>query len=174
MKGMKAMSDYANALMEVAKKNDCVDQVTTEFDNLHDIVFSHPKWLNVMDSPMYQMKDKDDKIDKLNLSPTLSACLKTMIRKNHMSLFFDVYHDWIRLIRAQQKIAHINVYSAKKLTDKQESMLLKRLKPRFEGMTIDLHLRVDPELIGGVKIIYQGVSLDRSIARELDELFTTL
>ena len=168
------MSDYANALMEVAQKRQNVDQITTEFDRLHDIVNDHPKWLELMNSPMISLKEKDKNIDKLALSLTLSACLKTMVRKNHMSLFFDVYHDWIRLIRRQQKIAHINIYSAKTLTEKQRAILLKRLQPRFDGMTIDLHMRVDPELIGGIKIIYQGVSLDRSIARELDELFTTL
>ncbi len=168
------MSDYAKALMEVAQKRNDIDQITTEFDRLHDIVFEHPTWLELLDSPMYELKDKDDKVDKLNLSPTLTACLKTMIRKNHMSLFFDVYHDWIRLIRKQQQIAHVNVYAAEKLSKKQEELLIKRLQPRFKNMTIDLHLRVDKALIGGLKIIYQGVSLDRSIARELDELFTTL
>lgn len=168
------MSDYANALMAVAQKKKTVDLITNEFDRLHNIIDEHPKWLELMDSPMYDLKDKDAKVDKLNLSPTLSACLKTMVRKNHMSLFFDVYHDWIRLIRRQQQIAHVNVYSAKKLTKEQKDKLLKRLKPRFKDMTIDLHLRVDSELIGGVKIIYQGVALDRSIARELDELFITL
>lgn len=168
------MSDYAKALMEVAQKRHNVDQITTEFDRIHDIVYEHPKWLELMDSPMYSLLVKDTYVDKLDLSPTLSACLKTMVRKNHMSLFFDVYHDWIRLIRSQQKIAHINIYSAKTLSKAQEALLLKRLQPRFQGMTIDLHLRVDSALIGGIKIIYQGVSLDRSIARELDELFTTL
>ncbi len=168
------MSDYANALMEVAQKRHNIDQITTEFDRLHDIVFEHPQWLKLMDSPMYDIKQKDEKVDALHVSPTLSACLKTMIRKDHMSLFFDVYHDWIRLIRKQQKIAHINVYSAEPLKKKQEEILIKRLQPRFKNMTIDLHLRVDSNLIGGLKIIYQGVALDRSIARELDELFTTL
>lgn len=168
------MSDYAKALMEVAQERDNVSQITTQFDRLHDLVVEHPTWLQLMDSPMYKVKDKDEKIDQLNVCITLSACLKTMVRKNHMSLFFDVYHDWIRLIRKQQKIAHVNVYAAKPLTKQQEDLLIKRLQPRFQQMTIDLHLRVDSSLIGGLKIIYQGVSLDRSIARELDELFTTL
>jgi len=168
------MSDYAKALMEVAKERNQVEQITTQFDRLHDLVFAHPTWLKMMDSPMYSMSDKDEKIDELKLCETLSACLKTMVRKNHMSLFFDVYHDWIRLIRKQQKIAHVNVYAAKPLTKEQEDLLIKRLQPRFKQMTIDLHLRVDSSLIGGLKIIYQGVALDRSIARELDELFTTL
>ena len=168
------MSDYANALMQVAQKHGDVEQITTEFDRLHDIVFEHPNWLSFMNSPMYGINVKDEKIDQLGLSNTLSACLKTMIRKNHFNLFFDVYHDWIRLIRKQQQIAHINVYSAKPLNEKQQKLLKERIQPRFEHMTIDLHLRVDPSLIGGLKIIYQGVSLDKSIARELDELFITL
>ncbi len=168
------MSDYAKALMAVAQKRNHVEEVSNAFDRLHDIVVEHPKWLQLLDSPMYRTKDKEAKIDYLNLSSTLAACLKIMVQKNHMSLFFDVYHDWIRLIRKQQKIAHINVYAAKSLTQEQEALLLKRLQPRFEHMIIDLHLRVDPALIGGLKIIYQGVSLDQSIARELNELFTTV
>lgn len=170
------MSDYANALMEVARKHKVVDEITTEFDRLHDIVSQHPTWVELMDSPMYDLKEKEKMIDELHLSSILSACMKTMVRKSHMTLFFDVYHDWIRLIRKQQKIAHINVYSAKALTDKQKDMVLAWLKPRarFQNMTIDLHLRIDPDLIGGIKMIYQGIALDRSIARELDELFMTL
>jgi F-type H+-transporting ATPase subunit delta len=127
-----------------------------------------------MNSPMVEVSLKDRFIKELQLTSTLTSLLKVMVRKNHMHLFFDVYHDWIRLIRKQQQIAHINVYAAKKLSVKQEMMLKERLQPRFKHMTIDLHLRVDHDLIGGIKIVYQGVSLDKSIARELDELFTTL
>jgi F-type H+-transporting ATPase subunit delta len=51
---------------------------------------------------------------------------------------------------------------------------MRTLKPRFKNQTISLHKTIDPSLIGGIKITHQGQALDRSVVRELEELFITI
>ena len=60
------------------------------------------------------------------------------------------------------------------MNKEQEEKLIKVLGPRFKGLTISLHKTIDKSLIGGMKVVYHGQSLDRSIARELEELFITI
>jgi F-type H+-transporting ATPase subunit delta len=44
----------------------------------------------------------------------------------------------------------------------------------FKNLSISFHVTIDPELLGGIKIVHQGQSLDRTVARELEELYTTI
>ena len=84
----------------------------------------------------------------------------------------DIYEQWLYLARAHQKIAHINLFSAKPVTDETILKFKKALEPRFPGKTVEFHIIIDPTLIGGIKTIYQGQALDRSVAKELEELYT--
>ena len=52
-----------------------------------------------------------------------------------------------------------------------EMRLLDTIKPTFPNHSVSLHMHVDKTIIGGIKVVYQGQALDRSVARELEELY---
>ena len=168
------MNSYARALMEIAVENNTVDEIAYQFDELNDSVFTQKKWLKMMDSPMVSKEDKDKYIETLGLNKHLSHLLKLLAENKLMHLYDEIYPEWVRMIREKNKIAHINVYSVKDLNQKQIDALTKRLQPRFKKQTIEIHVKVRENLIGGLRMVYQGQSLDNSIAHELEELFTTL
>jgi len=168
------MNSYAKALLDIAEKENIVDQITYQFDEFNESVTSNPKWLKMMDSPMVSNDKKDQMIDQLGLNEHLTKLLKLLARANQMELYDDIYPSWVRMIRSKNNVAHINVYSVSELTDAQLKALTKKLQPRFKNQTLELHIKVRDNLIGGLRIVYQGQSLDNSIARELEELFLTL
>ncbi len=168
------MNSYAKALMDIAVENNTVDEIAYQFDELNDSVFTQKKWLKMMDSPMVSKEKKDQYIDALGLNKHLSHLLKMLAENKLMYLYDEIYPEWVRMIREKNKIAHINVYSVKDLNQKQIDALTKRLQPRFKKQTIEIHVKVRENLIGGLRMVYQGQSLDNSIAHELEELFTTL
>ena len=59
------------------------------------------------------------------------------------------------------------------MTDVQQ----KRLKEKLEaltGKTVDLHSRIDPSCLGGVRLDYDGKRVDDTVAHRLDAIRTLL
>jgi len=168
------MNSYAKALMEIAEANQSVDEIAYQFDELNDALFGNDTWLKMMDSPMLTKEQKDANIDALELNEHLSTMLKLLANSNHMELYDDIYPEWVRMLRTKNNVAHINVYTAEPLSDGQIKALTKKLQPRFKNQNLEIHVKVRDNLIGGLRIVHQGQSLDNSIARELEELFMTL
>lgn len=168
------MTSYAKALHQLAVEQDKLDQINYSFEELNRVKNELPKWAEMMDSPMLSADEKNKRIDELDFDVLFLSFLKTLSQKHLMGYLDEIHQEWKYLVRAAQKIAHLHVYLATPLSDMHEQKLIKVLKTRFIGKTISLHKTIDPSLIGGIKITYQGQSLDRSVARELEELFTTI
>lgn len=168
------MNQYAKALHQLAIEQEKLDRINYNFDELRNMISKHPKWIEMIDSSMISLADKNAMIDTLEFDSLFLSFLKTLAQKHLMQYLDEIHQEWVHLMRASQKIAHLHVFLAKPMTSLQEEKLLSVLKPRFKGQTISLHKTIDQSLIGGIKVIYHGQSLDRSVARELEELFTMI
>jgi F-type H+-transporting ATPase subunit delta len=169
-----SVSNYAKALFEIALEKEKVDTINLNFDEFHHIVSSNLSWMNHMDSPMFKTADKEKMIDMLSFDPSFLSFLKVLAKKHRMFQITEIYEEWTQLTRRYQKIAHLRIYTANELSKDQENRLKEAIGPRFPGRTISLTILIDKTLIGGIKVEYRGQSLDRSVARELEELYTTI
>lgn len=164
-------SNHAKALFSLAKEQNKIDKLHYEFESFKDEIENQSTWIVMMDSPMVPLSEKVKKIDELAYDVLFLSFLKTLAEKSQMSNLPEIYAQWTKLVRSYLKIAHVNVISAHKLTKEMEMKVLKAVEPTFPNHEVSLHLHVDKTLIGGLLIIYQGQALDRTIARELEELY---
>jgi F-type H+-transporting ATPase subunit delta len=169
-----SISNVAKALFELSLEAGKIDIITYHFDDLILTLEAHPAWMNVMDTPMIALNEKFKMIDALDYDASFLAFLKMLAEKSRMYQLIEIHDEWTKLSRIHQKIAHLHIYSAKPISKHLEESLKKIIAPRFPGRTISLHISVDESLLGGLKIVYQGQSLDRSIAREIQELYTII
>jgi len=161
---------YAKALFDIALEKGSVGRVSDDIDHVFHLTAQSPDWMTMMDAPLMTDGQKFRVIDDLGADPSFSALLKTLVRNRNIRLFGEIREAWVDLARAYQKIAHVDLYSATPLSDRQTEAIRNVLAPRFEGLSISVSVTVDPDLIGGLKIIHNGQSIDRTIARELSEL----
>jgi len=169
-----AISNYAKALFQIAKESDKIDILSMAFTDFMDEIERFPTWVDMMDSPMVPFNEKETMIESLPHDPSFRSFLKMLAEKNRVHYVYDIYHEWTDLTRAHLKIAHLHIISAQPVTKETEERLKKAIQPIFPKHTLSFHITIDPDLIGGMKIIYQGQSLDRSVARELHELYTLI
>lgn len=167
-------SNYAKALYQIAQKQKKIDLLSYQYDDLKNIIERDRTWVKLIDSPMITDDEKVKLIDQLKYDVSFRSFLKMLAKKRLMHFFLEMYEEWMKLIRVYQKIAHIHLVSATPVTEKQESALRRMLQPRFANQTLSFHITIDEKLIGGIQIVYQGQSLDRSVARELEELYITI
>lgn len=168
------ISNYAKALFAIAKEQEKIDLLTFQFHDFMEHMEKNPDWIVLMDSPMVSFAEKIPLIEALPYDASFLSFLKMLSEKNRMHSVKEIYLEWTELSRAYRKIAHLNVYSAKELTSEQEEKLKVTLQPMFKNLSITFHVTIDPLLLGGIKIVHHGQSLDRTIARELEELYTTI
>lgn len=169
-----SVSNYAKALYAIAKEQNKIDLVTVQFDVFKDMVEDQKGWISMMDSPMISFDEKMERVEALDLDASFLAFLKMLAQKHHMHFYLEIYDEWVHMSRRYQGIAHILVYSAKPVTKNQEEALRQVIQPRFPNQKLDFNITIDEHLLGGIKIVHQGQSLDRSVARELKELYTII
>jgi F-type H+-transporting ATPase subunit delta len=168
------ISNYAKALFSLSMEQNKLDQMTVSFTDFMEESEKNPTWIEIMDSPMIGFDAKKEMIDALPFDVSFLSFLKMLAEKNRLHYAKSIYQEWKELTRAYLKIAHLHIYSAIPMKEETLDRLKKALQPVFPKHTISFHVTVDPTLIGGIKIVHQGQSLDRSISRELEELYTTI
>jgi F-type H+-transporting ATPase subunit delta len=168
------ISNYAKALFSLSMEQNKLDQMSVSFTDFMDETEKNPTWIDLMDSPMVSFERKKEMIDALPFDVSFLSFIKMLAEKNRVHYVDSIYSEWKELTRAYLKIAHLHIYSAKPMSEETLNRLKKALQPVFPKHTISFHVTVDPTLIGGIKIVHQGQSLDRSISRELEELYTTI
>lgn len=162
------------AFFELCKEENKIDLIAKQFDDLKLLIENNPTWILLLDSPMLPFDTKVKMIDELKFDQLLLSFLKMLMEKRIFYLFQTIYREWLHLNREYQKIAYIQVISAKKLNSVQQEKLVEALRPRFKGKEIVLNISIDKNIIGGIVTIYKGQSLDQSIARDLEELFIAI
>lgn len=169
-----SLSNYAKALFEIALEKEKIDLINHHFDDFIIKMKEQSEWIAYMDSPMIPFSTKEKLIDELDYDPSFLSFIKMLTKKHMMFDIFEINEEWTNLSRVYQKIAHLHVISAKALTEEQQEKIKKTLEPRFKGRTVSLKFSINEALIGGIKVIYKGQSLDHSVQRELLELYTTI
>lgn len=167
-------SNYARALFEIAQEQEKVDVISYDYDELKNIIEKEKDWVKLLDTPMISDDEKNKIIEQLGYDVSFQSFLKMLAEKRIMHFCLDIYKDWIKRVRILKKIAHIHIVSATQITEKQKSALRRMLQSRFAGQTLSFHITIDETIIGGIKIVYEGQSLDKSIVRELEELYITI
>ncbi len=170
---MSALS-MTRAFFDLCKEEQIVSKISEHFDDFNMVIDASDAWVSLMDSPMLSFDKKKKMIDELTYDVRFLSFLKLLAKNRMMHTFTHVYQEWLNQNRLLHQIAYIRVYTAKKLSKEQEEALVQVLQKRFTDKKVSLKVTVDEKLIGGIVTVYKGQSLDISVSRELEELFTTI
>ena len=99
--------------------------------------------------------------------------LKLLCRRSALGLLPGALEQYKVLLYAQRGILPVEAVSAVPLTEEQRQALTDRLSAKT-GKTILLENTLDPALLGGVKLRYEGKELDGTAAGRLSALRRSL
>lgn len=162
---------YSDALFKLAIKEDAIESIIEQFETFVTLAHDNPDWITLLDSPMIRNRVKRDMLESLGVFDELFLnFLMLLARYHHVHLYEDVYEQWIIKSRLHQKIAYVQLYSAKPLSKKRLEQLKEEIKDYLPGLEIEFNQHIDPTLIQGERIIYQGRSIERSLKKALDDM----
>lgn len=108
---------------------------------------------------------------KLNAEAT--NLVKLMVENDRLTIMSDVAEAFEALKAQDEARLEALLTAAEKPSEEQVQMLIKQLEARF-GKKIEAQVEIDPELIGGIKIVVGDTVIDASVRGQLQELAYTL
>ena len=101
---------------------------------------------------------------------SLDKFLLLCVRNNRAEYLQKISLAFVDLYREANDIAHVDITTAVPMPDAEINAIIDIVKKRLGTMKLEIHQQIDPELIGGFTVSINGLVLDASVKRELNEL----
>jgi F-type H+-transporting ATPase subunit delta len=110
---------------------------------------------------------------KLALSPAVANFLRTVLDNGRLAALPLMAEQFQSLVRARQGVSEAVIHSAFPMDAAQLADIQGALEKRF-GRKLQPSVQVDPELIGGVRVVVGDEVLDTSVKARLERMKSTL
>ena len=110
---------------------------------------------------------------KVQLSPIVANFLRTVLESGRLAALTLMNAQFQALAKAQQGVSEARVFSAFPVDAAQLADILGPLEQRF-GRKLDAKVELDPELIGGVRVVVGDEVLDTSVKARLERMKASL
>lgn len=163
---------YAGALYALAQEEGLEDAILGQLNGIVEILRGNSDYIRLIDSRNVPKAERVALLDEAfgaKIQPYLLNFMKILCERG---AFFQL-EACAKAYGAQYDEAHgivpATAVSARPLDDAQRARLIAALEGRT-GKRIRLETRVDPSLIGGMRVQMQGQRFDNTVATRMDRL----
>ncbi len=163
---------YATALFRTAKKTNQVESISHDLSTLSLLLRRNVLLKNLLESPQVLEKNKKELISSIFkplISEALFSFLMLVLNKHRIQYLISMAEEYEQLVREDQGIVEACLTTARSL-DKTLAGQIRQELERTSGKRIDMQLKIDASLIGGIVIILGDKVIDRSIRHQLSQL----
>ena len=164
--------NYAQALYSLAAEEAVSDTVLHQLSVLDSALSQEPDFLKLLCAPNVSKEERCGILDQSfrgKVHPYVLNFLRLLTEKGHIRHFSDCCKHYRRQYNEDHGILSVRAVTAMELTDTQQQKLTEKLSA-ITGKTIDLTLRVDPTVLGGVRLDYDGKRVDGTVQNRLDAI----
>jgi F-type H+-transporting ATPase subunit delta len=168
---------YAKALFELSKDAGQVAEVTGELSSMGDLLEGNPELHDVLFRPLHPVAQRravlDGVTERIGANPTVQSFFSLLIDQRRLVDFPAIREEFERLASEDAGLRRAEVVSAGPLRDDQLERLRRALSSRTGG-EVEVSVRVDPSLLGGVIAKVGDLVFDGSLRTQLRQLRANL
>ena len=101
---------------------------------------------------------------------SLDKFLLLCVRNGRAEYLQKISLAYVELYREAHEIAHVVITTVVPMPEQEVNAIIDIVKKRLGAMTLEIEQVIDPSLIGGFTVKINGLVLDASVKRELNEL----
>ena len=166
----QAGSVYGEALYDLAKAEDLSVRILEEISVLEEAFRDTPDFLRLLSAPNLSKAERCAILDdsfRGKVHQYVLNFLKLLTEKGYARHFADCCAAYRDHYNRDNGILPVRAMTAVALSAEQKEKLTAKLSA-LTGKTISLENRVDPAILGGVRLDYDGKSLDDTVSHRLD------
>jgi len=165
---------YATALFGLASETNAIDAVQADLERFDALVAESADLLRLVRSPAFsaeaQLQALSAVLDRAGISGLAAKFLKLVTSNRRLFAVRDMIRVFRELVAAHKGEATALVTVAEPLSDKNLDALKGALKSVTGGKDIDLEMKVEPAIIGGLIVKVGSRMVDTSLRTKLNAI----
>ena len=163
-------SVYGEALYTLAREEGLSETILQQLKVLDDCFTDQPDFIRLLGAPNLPKAERCQILDdsfRNKIQPYLLNFLKILTEKGYMRYFPDCVKTYRELYNRDNGILPVTAVTAVPMTEKQTAALTMKLQ-QITGKRIELAAKLDPNVLGGIRLDYDGKRVDDTVAHRMD------
>jgi F-type H+-transporting ATPase subunit delta len=165
---------YASALFELARDAKSTDAVKADLDKFDALVAESPDLTRLVRSPVFgvdeQLKALSAILDKAGIGGLTANFLRVITTNRRLFAVRDMIRAYRALVARHRGEVSAQITVAEPLNDSNMNALKDALKNVTGGKDIDLDVKIDPAIIGGLIVKVGSRMVDSSLRTKLNAI----
>lgn len=165
-------SVYGQALYDLAKSENLSDSIFAQLTALEAGFSQEPDFLKLLDAPNLSKQARCAILDESfggRVEPYVLNFLKILTERGCARSFSDCCTVYRTQYHQDHNILPVTAFTAVPLDPEQTRRLSEKLSA-LTGKNVQLTNRIDPDVLGGVRLDYDGRRLDDTVAHRLESV----
>ncbi len=164
---------YATALFELARETNAIDAVKADLERFDTLVAENPDLNRLVRSPVFsaaeQLQALSAVLDRAGIGGLAAKFLKLVTMNRRLFAARDMVRGYRELVALHKGEATAEVTVAERLKDDHLAALKSALKA-VSGKDVDLNIKIDPAIIGGLVVKLGSRMVDTSLRTKLNAI----
>ena len=161
---------YGEALYSLACEEGISETILQQLKTLNDCFAAEPDFIRLLGAPNLPKAERCRILDlsfRDKVAPYLLNFLKILTEKGYMRYFPDCVKAYRELYNQDNGILPVTAVTAVAMTQAQTAALTAKLQ-QITGKRIELVAKLDPNVLGGMRLDYDGKRVDDTVAHRMD------
>ena len=168
----QAGSVYGEALYQLAKEEGLDQTIFHQLEVLGDSFSREPEFIRLLALPNLTKQERCQVLDdsfRGRVHPYLLNFLKILTEKGYIRHFHQCREAYTQHYHQDRGILPVTAVTTVALSQGQIRRLTDKLR-QITGKQIVLRSRIDPAVLGGIRLDYDGQRLDDTVSHRMDTL----
>lgn len=168
---------YARAAFELAEEKHTTQAMQKDLAGLQEIWEEHKDLRAFLTGPQNSLAAKKQALRALFSSRVGEDSLRLLLLladKGRIGLIPGICREFDALADASRHILNIRIETAAPLDQSETEAIGEKFRARFNALKVKAQVKIDPSLIGGVRVIAGDRLFDGSVKGRLEKLQTSL
>lgn len=165
-------SIYGGALYSLAREEGLSQPILTQLKTLDSCFAQEPDFLRLLSAPNLSKEERCQILDdsfRGKTEPYVLNFLKILTEKGYVRHFHACFQSYRDLYNQDNGILPVTAVTAAPLSSQQAAALAEKLS-RITGKLVELENKLDPAVLGGVRLDYDGKRIDDTVAHRMDTI----
>lgn len=167
---------YGGSLYDLAAEERADSEILAQLDECVGLLRDNPDYLRLLSTPSLPKKERCGLLDEAlrgEIHIYLLNFLKILCERGQLRQLAECARAYRLRYNAAHGILEATAVSAVALTSDQARRLQNKLET-VTGKQIDLHCKVDPGVLGGIRLDIDGTELDGTVQSRLSGLRSSI